>query len=271
MGRIICISNQKGGVGKTTTAINLAASLAAAERKTLLLDLDPQGNAGSGLGIDKSQLTGSIYDALIDERPLEEVILPTELRYLDVAPATADLTGAEVELVNTPNREKRLRTVLDGIRRKYDYVLIDCPPSLGLLTLNALTAADAVLIPLQTEYYAMEGLAQLLSTIELVQRSLNPKLAVDGIVLTMFDSRANISHQVSEEVRRVFPQLVFSTVVPRNVRLAESPSFGKPVLLYDIRSKGCEAYLAVARELLKRDKAKLKRAAPSPRASAPAR
>ncbi|MFO0595181.1 MAG: AAA family ATPase [Myxococcaceae bacterium] len=267
MGRIICISNQKGGVGKTTTAINLAASLAAAERKTLLVDLDPQGNAGSGLGIDKSQLPGSIYDALIDERPVGELIQPTELRFLDVLPATADLTGAEVELVNLPERERRLKQVLDPIKRKYDYVLVDCPPSLGLLTLNALTASDAVLIPLQTEYYAMEGLAQLLSTVELVQRSLNPKLAVDGIVLTMFDSRANISHQVSDEVRRVFPQLVFDTVVPRNVRLAESPSFGKPVLLYDIRSRGCEAYLAVARELIKRDKQKLK--VKSPRPSAP--
>jgi chromosome partitioning protein len=270
MGRLICISNQKGGVGKTTTAINLAASLAAAERKTLLVDLDPQGNAGSGLGIDKSQLPGSIYDALIDDRVIDELIQPTELRYLDVVPATADLTGAEVELVNLPNREKRLKAILDPLKRKYDYVLIDCPPSLGLLTLNALAASDAVLIPLQTEFYAMEGLAQLLSTIELVQRNLNPKLSVDGIVLTMFDSRANISHQVSDEVRRVFPQLVFDTVVPRNVRLAESPSFGKPVLLYDIRSRGCEAYLAVARELLKRDKQRLKRP-PAPRASAPAR
>lgn len=270
VGRILCVANQKGGVGKTTTAINLAASLAAAERKTLLVDLDPQGNAGSGLGIDKSQLPGSIYDALIDDRVIDELIQPTELRYLDVVPATADLTGAEVELVNLPNREKRLKAILDPLKRKYDYVLIDCPPSLGLLTLNALAASDAVLIPLQTEFYAMEGLAQLLSTIELVQRNLNPKLSVDGIVLTMFDSRANISHQVSDEVRRVFPQLVFDTVVPRNVRLAESPSFGKPVLLYDIRSRGCEAYLAVARELLKRDKQRLKRP-PAPRASAPAR
>lgn len=265
MGRIVCISNQKGGVGKTTTAINLAASLAAAERKTLLIDLDPQGNAGSGLGIDKSQLTGSIYDALIEERPLAEVIQPTELRYLEVVPATADLTGAEVELVAFEHRELRLKAALDPLKRKYDYILIDCPPSLGLLTLNALAAADTVLIPLQTEYYAMEGLAQLMSTVELVQQKLNPRLTVEGIVLTMFDPRANISHQVSDEVRRVFPQLVFDTVVPRNVRLAESPSFGKPVLLYDIRSKGCEAYLGVARELIKRERKRSTRAAPAAR------
>jgi chromosome partitioning protein len=258
MGRILCISNQKGGVGKTTTAINLAASLAASEKKTLLIDLDPQGNAGSGLGIDRANLPGSIYDALINERPLEELVQPTELRFLDVVPATADLTGAEVELVTVAHREHRLKQALAPLRRRYDYLLVDCPPSLGLLTVNALAAGDAVLIPLQTEYYAMEGLAQLLATIELVQKSLNPKLAVEGIVLTMFDQRANISHQVADEVRRVFPQLVFSTVVPRNVRLAESPSFGKPVLLYDIKSKGCEAYLAVARELLEREKKRLR-------------
>lgn len=269
MGRIVCISNQKGGVGKTTTAINLAASLAAAERKTLLIDLDPQGNAGSGLGVDKTQLTGSIYDALIDGQPLAEYIHPTELRFLDVVPATSDLTGAEVELVGLERREFKLKAAVDQVKRKYDYVLIDCPPSLGLLTINALVSADAVLVPLQTEYYAMEGLAQLMSTVELVQQNLNPKLSVEGIVLTMFDPRANISHQVSDEVRRVFPSLVYSTVVPRNVRLAESPSFGKPVLLYDIRSKGCEAYLGVARELLKRDKARLKKT--GPRASAPTR
>lgn len=260
MGRILCISNQKGGVGKTTTAINLAASLAAAERKTLLIDLDPQGNAGSGLGLDKNALVGSVYEALINGRPMAELIHPTELRYLDVVPATADLTGAEVELVGLDRREHRLKDALHGLAKKYDYVLVDCPPSLGLLTLNALTAADAVLVPLQTEYYAMEGLAQLMSTIELVQRSLNPRLGVEGIVLTMFDSRANISHQVADEVKRVFPELVFSNVVPRNVRLAESPSFGKPVLLYDIKSKGCEAYLGVARELLRREKTRVRRA-----------
>ena len=252
MGRIVCISNQKGGVGKTTTAINLAASLAAAERKTLLIDLDPQGNAGSGLGIERSALTGSVYDAIINGQPLAELLQPTELRYLEVVPATADLTGAEVELVGMDRREFRLKEALGTLARRYDYVLIDCPPSLGLLTLNALAAADSVLIPLQCEYYAMEGLAQLMSTIELVQRSLNPRLSVEGIVLTMFDQRANISHQVAGEVKRVFPDLVFGTVVPRNVRLAESPSFGKPVLLYDITSRGCEAYLGVARELLKR-------------------
>jgi chromosome partitioning protein len=264
MGRILCISNQKGGVGKTTTAINLAASLAAAERKTLLIDLDPQGNAGSGLGIDRSTLTGSVYDALINGRDLAELRQPTELRYLELVPATPDLTGAEVELVPMDRREFRLKDALSPLARKYDYVIIDCPPSLGLLTLNALTASDSVLIPLQCEYYAMEGLAQLMSTIELVQQKLNPKLSVEGIVLTMFDQRANISHHVATEVKRVFPELVFTNVVPRNVRLAESPSFGKPVLLYDIKSTGCEAYLGVARELLKRER-KPRRVAHSPR------
>jgi chromosome partitioning protein len=248
----MAVSNQKGGVGKTTTAINLAASLAAAEQKTLLVDLDPQGNAGSGLGVDRSNLVGTIYDCLIGERPLGEVVQPTELRFLDVVPATADLTGAEVELVPLEGRELRLRQALETVSQAYDYVLVDCPPSLGLLTLNALAAADSVLIPLQCEYYAMEGLAQLMATIELVQQSINTKLDVEGIALTMFDPRANISHQVAQEVRRVFPKLVFHAVVPRNVRLAESPSFGKPVLLYDIRSKGCEAYLQLARELLRR-------------------
>ncbi|MCC6336319.1 MAG: ParA family protein [Myxococcales bacterium] len=259
MGRILCISNQKGGVGKTTTAINLAASLAASERRTLLVDLDPQGNAGSGLGIDKTALAGSVYDALIDGRPLKELTRPTELRFLDVVPATADLTGAEVELVGLDRREHRLKDAVRPLAKDYDFVLIDCPPSLGLLTVNALAAADAVLIPLQTEYYAMEGLAQLMATVELVQRSLNPRLEVEGILLTMFDARANISHQVAGEVKRVFPRLVFDAVVPRNVRLAESPSFGKPVLLYDIKSKGCEAYLALGRELLKREKARHRR------------
>ncbi|MBL8953132.1 MAG: ParA family protein [Myxococcaceae bacterium] len=253
MGRIICISNQKGGVGKTTTAINLAASLAAAERKTLLIDLDPQGNAGSGLGLNKAELHGDIYEALINDRPMAELLHATELKYLEVVPATPDLTGAELELIDLPMREARLKHALKPLASKYDYVLIDCPPSLGLLTLNALTAADAVLVPLQCEYYAMEGLAQLMSTIERVRKTFNPRLHCEGILLTMYDSRANIAHQVAEEVKKVFPDLVFKAIVPRNVRLAESPSFGKPILLYDIKSKGCEAYLQVARELMRRD------------------
>jgi chromosome partitioning protein len=254
MGRVICISNQKGGVGKTTTAINLAASLAAAERKTLLIDLDPQGNAGSGLGLNKAELHGDVYEALINDRPMGEMLHATELKYLEVVPATPDLTGAELELVDLPMREARLKHAIKPLVSKYDYVLVDCPPSLGLLTLNALAAADAVLVPLQCEYYAMEGLAQLMSTIERVKKTFNPRLEVEGILLTMFDSRANIAHQVADEVKKVFPELVFRAVVPRNVRLAESPSFGKPILLYDIRSKGCEAYLQVARELMRRDR-----------------
>jgi chromosome partitioning protein len=225
--------------------------------------MDPQGNAGSGLGIDRTALPGTVYDALINGRAMEELVRPTELRFLDVVPATADLTGAELELVGLDRREFRLKDALASLASRYDHVLVDCPPSLGLLTVNALVAADAVLIPLQCEYYALEGLAQLMSTIELVQQSLNPRLSVEGIVLTMFDQRANISHQVAGEVKRVFPELVYSHVVPRNVRLAESPSFGKPVLLYDIKSRGCEAYLGVARELLKRGKRAPRRATPS--------
>lgn len=252
MGRIICISNQKGGVGKTTTAINLAASLASAERRTLLVDMDPQGNAGSGLGLKQEELKGTIYDALLSSRTLQELVYPTELSYLHLVPSTPDLTGAEIELVAQGRREFRLRDALAPVVDDYEFVIIDCPPSLSLLTLNALTAADSVLIPLQCEYYALEGLSQLMHTIDLVKRALNPGLRVEGILLTMFDARANISHQVAEEVRGFFPDKVFSAVVPRSVRLAECPSHGKPILLYDIKSKGCESYLALGRELMRR-------------------
>ena len=252
--RTICISNQKGGVGKTTTAINLAASLAAGERRTLLLDMDPQGNATSGLGLKPDTLKGTIYDALLRARPLAELVHPTDLRFLGVVPSTADLSGAEVELVGEERREHRLKDALEQAKLEYDYVFIDCPPSLGLLTVNALAAADSVLIPLQCEYYALEGLSQLMYTVELVRKQLNPALGIEGILLTMFDGRANIAHQVAEEARGYFPDLVLQTVVPRNVRLSESPSFGKPILLYDIKSKGCESYLALGRELLEREK-----------------
>jgi chromosome partitioning protein len=252
--RVICVANQKGGVGKTTTAINLAASLAAAERRTLLIDMDPQGNAGSGLGITRQPLKGNVYDALLGRRPLEELIHSTELRFLDLVPSTADLVGAELELVSQERREYRLQEALRSIVDTYGYVIIDCPPSLGLLTLNALTAAHSVLIPIQCEYYALEGLSQMLRTVDLVKRALNPPLRTEGILLTMFDGRANLAHQVVEDVRAHFPALVFESIVPRNVRLSECPSFGKPILLYDIKSKGCESYLALGNEIMRREK-----------------
>lgn len=252
MPRVVSISNQKGGVGKTTTAVNLAASLAAAERRTLLIDLDPQGNAGSGLGVVQADVEHSIYDALLGQRRLDEVVRPTEFAYLDLAPASRDLVGAEVELVNAERREFRLRDALEGVGH-YEYVLIDCPPSLGLLTLNSLTACNSVLIPLQCEYYAMEGLSALMSTIELVRQGLNPELEIEGILLTMYDRRTTLSAQVERDVRDYFQDQVFQSMIPRNVRLSESPSFGKPILLYDIESAGAQGYLALAKELLARD------------------
>lgn len=250
MARIISIANQKGGVGKTTTAVNLGASLAAAEKTVLIVDLDPQANATSGLGVNVNELNNSTYNLLIGESTPEETIVASELDFLDVLPAHRDLAGAEVELVDAEDRAMRLRSALDLLRPKYDFIIIDCPPSLGMLTLNALCAADAVIVPLQCEYYALEGLSRLLETIGMLRADLNNNLVVDGIVLTMYDARNNLSQQVEKEVRENFDGRVFQTVIPRNVRLSESPSFGKPAILYDVRSKGSQRYLEFAREYL---------------------
>lgn len=250
MSRVICIANQKGGVGKTTTAVNLSASLAVAEKKILLIDIDPQGNATSGFGVPRGEISQNIYHALIDQVPPQALLRDTELSFLKIIPSNIDLIGAEIELVPFPDREARLRNALKELKAEFDFVIIDCPPSLGLLTVNSLTAADSVLIPLQCEYYPMEGLSQLLKTIELIKNNLNPDLKIEGILLTMFDKRNNISHQVTEEVRKHFGSLVFNTVIPRNVRLSESPSFGKPIILYDASSRGAESYLDLAKEVL---------------------
>jgi chromosome partitioning protein len=252
MGRTVTIANQKGGVGKTTTAVNLAASLASAEHRTLLVDLDPQGNAGSALGVARDEVESSVYEVLLDERPVAEAARRTELRYLDLLPSSRHLVGAELELATVDRREARLREALEPVRGTYEHIIIDCPPSLGLLTLNGLVAADGVIVPLQCEYFALEGLADILRTVELVKGGANPDLEVDGILLTMF-AQNNLATQVVDDVRKHFTGRVFETVIPRNVRLSESQSHGKPILLYDVASKGCQSYLAFAREVSRRE------------------
>ncbi len=256
MTQIISISNQKGGVGKTTTAVNLSAALAVTGKKILLVDCDPQANATTGTGIDKPGLEYSLYNVLIGEAELEHIILSTELKNLMVVPGSVDLIGFEVEMMSKKGREKILKKVLKGIRNNYDYIIIDCPPSLSLLTLNALTAADSVIIPLQSEFYALEGLGQLLATIKRIKLSLNPELRIKGIVLTMFDKRTNLAQQVVEDAEKYFKKMIFKTRIPRNVKLGEAPSFGMPVVLYNRTSTGAKSYIALAEELLKNDSQK---------------
>lgn len=250
MVKVIAIANQKGGVGKTTTAVNLAACLAALGRKVLLIDSDPQGNATSGFGFDKRDIKKCIYDNLINEVPMQETIKSTAYDNLALVPATIQLAGAEIELVSLMNREGRLKNSLERVKHEYDYVLIDCPPSLGLLTINALTAASSVIIPIQCEFYALEGVTMLMNTIQLVQRNLNPALKLEGVVMTMFDSRTNLAQDVVEEVKKYFTSKMYQTIVPRNVRLSEAPSHGQPVIDYDSKSKGAQVYMELAREVI---------------------
>jgi chromosome partitioning protein len=256
LAKIITIANQKGGVGKTTTAINLSACVAVAERRTLLFDIDPQANATSGLGVDHKKIEKSSYEVLLKNENIRDAVVHTSIKFLDLIPSSIRLVGAEIELVNIIGREKVLREILSEINKDYDYIFIDCPPSLGLLTVNALTAAHFVLIPIQCEYYALEGLSQLLTTIRLVQKNLNPNLEIEGVLLTMYDNRLNLSHQVADDVRKFFGNKVFETLIHRNVRLSEAPSFGKPVILYDAVSIGAENYIRLAEELIAHEQQK---------------
>lgn len=250
MVKVIAIANQKGGVGKTTTAVNLAACLAAKERRVLLIDSDPQGNATSGFGFDKRDIKQCIYDVLIDDVPMQEVIKHTAYKGLDIVPATIQLAGAEIELVSLMNREGRLKNALERVKHNYDYVIIDCPPSLGLLTINGLTAASSVMIPIQCEFYALEGVTMLMNTIQLVQRNLNPALKLEGVLMTMYDSRTNLSQEVVDEVSKYFKTKMYETIIPRNVRLSEAPSHGQPVIDYDSKSKGAQVYTELADEVI---------------------
>lgn len=251
MSKIISIFNQKGGVGKTTTNVNLSSALAIKGKKVLSIDIDPQGNSTSGFGIEKNSLEYTIYDVLIEDYDINKIVEKTEINKLDIIPANIQLAGAEIELTKTKYREKTLREKINLIEKKYDFIIIDCPPSLGLLSLNALTASHTVLIPIQCEYYSLEGVSQLIDTVKLVKNNLNPKLEIEGVVLNMFDGRTNLSVQVVEEVKKYFKDKVFKTVIPRSVRLAEAPSFGQPIMLYDEKSKGSEAYIKLAREIIK--------------------
>lgn len=256
MGKVVAVANQKGGVGKTTTSLNLAAAVARTHKKVLLVDFDPQGNATSGIGFDKNNLDATIYDTLLNGNHISDVILKTDFENLDLLPSNVNLTGAEIELVEMDEREMRLKKLLKPLKRKYDYILIDCPPSMGLLTINAFSAADSILIPIQCEYYALEGLSQLVKTFQLVKDNLNSKIEIEGILMTMWDGRNNLSKSVVKEVQKYFGDKIYNTMISRNVKVSESPSYGKPVIYYDIRSVGAENYLIFAKEFIKRSQKK---------------